>query len=441
MGTLPEPLRRAILDVFLEDSDVINGIDGILNELLFEGRNLTAEEEVIKEILSKLWSLLRNPLKHEDWGYRALLDVGFSQDEAVELSSLKDSFTSNEMRYLEEGDRREFLKRIGEGIYLLRPRPFLAKRILYLEVYPENTSNILDRLDALGHSVNSPLLSSSINNTWRRYVLNTLTYPSGRPRTEMGLFNNNIRVEDIKGERGLIFSSFDNVLINPQWIGKTLSINTPSFFPVVRYGTSEHGTFHSSLLSNRAGLFCGTFYYYEPYSTIYLEAFKILLTPNKFCATVYLIGMDRTIELMENYLDEFGDIVFNNVILNNNNNNNNGGEEEMSDVTEEYAATYSKVGPPRNYDLNYKDWKDVFSDMMNGTFNFLQHNKLLYPMEDRFDQIICSEASKKEGGREEGRFDIIVLTTMTGRTRVVTEILDVRSRRTSYDSLIKNSTL
>jgi hypothetical protein len=54
---------------------------------------------------------------------------------------------------------------------------------------------------------------------------------------------------------------------------------------------------------------------------------------------------------------------------------------------------------------------------------------IFYAAEDQLDQSICNIAKKIE-------LDVIILAKMMGTNRVVTEILDTRSRMTSIKNLV-----
>jgi hypothetical protein len=73
--------------------------------------------------------------------------------------------------------------------------------------------------------------------------------------------------------------------------------------------------------------------------------------------------------------------------------------------------------------------KEVLYNMMNQNFIFTHFNDSLIAIEDFLDQPLCVLA------RELG-FEVVLLTTMTGNSRIVAEVLDARSREESFDSVV-----
>ena len=75
--------------------------------------------------------------------------------------------------------------------------------------------------------------------------------------------------------------------------------------------------------------------------------------------------------------------------------------------------------------------------MLDGTYDFLQHIDDMYAMEDFLDQPLCKLARLPDPETGRPRYEAILLTTMTGGSRMVSELLDVRSREESFRSLMR----
>ena len=156
--------------------------------------------------------------------------------------------------------------------------------------------------------------------------------------------------------------------------------------------------------------FHGTFYYYEPGSNIYLSSTSTLVVPNKIIACLYLYDFFQTLLFLVNPLTKYGEFSRSN--------------EDMyfPGRLDEYVKNL--------YDGKYLNWKHLINRMLSSGFDFTEHRPEMYAMEDRFDQILCRGARRL-------KIDVILLTTMNGETRVVSEILDTRQRAESYKNLFQ----
>lgn len=139
--------------------------------------------------------------------------------------------------------------------------------------------------------------------------------------------------------------------------------------PVMRYQRSTGSLYYDPSEES----YCGTFYYFEPYSSIYLFCNWVLVTDNKILAAREL-GMS---------IEEVAEIL----------------EEEVKEI----------------------------EDFWEGR-RLIPLDDEFYSYEDELDQDICKFA------HEEG-YEVIILKMMNGTNRYVTEILDVRSRSKSFQSL------
>ena len=147
--------------------------------------------------------------------------------------------------------------------------------------------------------------------------------------------------------------------------------------PVMRY-QSESGTlFFKDFEEHKT--FCGTFYYFEPESTIYLVSDNVLMSVNKVHAAA-ILGLDT------NYI-------------------------------------MKQLFPPHREGPNITR-KDVEHYMLG---NVIPLN--FYAIEDELDQIVCEKA------RTQG-YKVVVFIQMVGTDRYVTEILDTRDRIESFKNLV-----
>ena len=244
-----------------------------------------------------------------------------------------------------------------------------------------------------------------------------------------------------------------------------MGFHQPVFIPVVRYigGMTRSSLYHITFEEK----YCGTFYYYEPNSDIYLVANNVLLTPNKIVAYYYLSGnLDETVSIFETN-DEYRLLKSAAKLVINSDIDIYVTPEQILPLlppilAEFYISIHADVAmmvspglwfskfkhfidySPYKYEnvleiynkglriiVNYVLPK-IIQSMANGTYDFLIYIDDLYAIEDVFDQPLCSLA------RSLG-IDVIVLTTMTGGNRVVSEVLDVRDRIQSYSSLVRLS--
>lgn len=183
--------------------------------------------------------------------------------------------------------------------------------------------------------------------------------------------------------------------------------------PVTRYASSKTaGKYHGEPKEE----YCGTFYYYEPESTTFLIAEKVLITQTKYAATQYFLTSFRA-------------------------------SEKLRMEAEKISSKYIE---------SYKDWEEnkyaknlLYTPLELVKYEFFDHfcrighfasdvpqvplycGEItgLYAKEDGFDQILCLLA--KEAGIE-----LVVLTRMVGKKQIVTEVLDARSREESFCNLI-----
>ena len=345
------------------------------------GETLSSEDSQTLSLLTRSMSSDNSEAK-----FRSLVDAGFDEDFSEQISGAITSFTSDELDNLNSSKSKTQLL---ENLSALSP--FLVSWIKSLDYMVSNTKYVIRRLEDMG--LNEDLIN--------RYLL----FKSRRPRTDMSIIVD-IPIGELLATK--LFFSNNPILMTDDWLNKIVEVHQDSFFPVIRYGYGmSKGTYTGR---ETVGEFCGTFYYYEGDSNIMLKAKDILICPNKICALTYFLGKERVVELFNSSLDEHGEIVQTRALR---------AKMKYGPITAEIYFN----------DDRYNTWDIVIDDMMTGRFNFLEHHKKLYAVEDRFDQVLCRAASN--------RFDLIVLTTMIGEERVVSEILDLRERTVSFSNLVK----
>jgi len=363
-------IRAGILDKVIP-VDVDNwSYDEVFDELIDPYGN--------PDLASRLSSIQRSMTNDSSFEkYNTLLAAGFDDDFARQVAGLVYPFEASEIQFLQTAHSKDdLLDKLSAS------RPFLADLIRSLEYNVSNSKFVLSRL--LAHGIPMNLVNAY------------LIYRSGRPRTTMAGMT---IVSPVDWETELnavkLFASDDPVLIPSDWMNKLVEVHQSSLFPVIRYGAGmSKGTYTKTYGANATESFCGTFYYYEPDSTIFLRARDILVCPNKLCAMAYLVGVSETARMFDR---------------------------DIKDGNQTYRRT-----PVRDI-LDADSWDQLITEMVVGNFDFTQHRETMYALEDRFDQPLCN-ASR-------GRFELVVLTSMTGENRVVTEILDTRSRQLSFGML------
>lgn len=153
-----------------------------------------------------------------------------------------------------------------------------------------------------------------------------------------------------------------------------MEYNTKLLIPVIRYETEGIGIYSKKSKEQ----FCGTFYYFESESEYFLQSNKTIFFPNKLIAYIYLNNKNINDELLDKFM-----------------------------------------------------FQKILKEMIyNENFDFTSSREYLYASEDIFDQPLCS-LGKKLG------YDVICLMYMQGKTRIVSEVLDIRDRKISFDFICK----
>lgn len=190
-----------------------------------------------------------------------------------------------------------------------------------------------------------------------------------------------------------------------------------NFIPVTRYAAGMNRGLYNE--TNRMN-YCGTFYYYEPESTTLLLYQTSSTYPNKYKCLKALDTnneypdlkhrLERNLKFMM-YVD--GKIPQDLILT----------PEDVIKIklTRRYSVTT---------DEELIDWLQTETlGMQSFEPRYAAHRLELYALEDDLDQPICKLAAKYNK-------DIIILEKMIGSHKIVTEILDTRSREESFKHLV-----
>lgn len=224
---------------------------------------------------------------------------------------------------------------------------------------------------------------------------------SKRPITDMSLFRSGV---SLKINKELMRESKDIIT--------TININDSivNTIPVTRYATGmSKGLYHNK---EQPSHICGTFFYHEPESTTLLSFNTYKIYKNKYEAIQDLNPLSavrfskaRGITSKKSVAHDY----FNNRLP----------EDLMMTPNEAFNA--------------YRQDSDIWTEEMVNALPQVKHIAGtylgLYAFEDRLDQPLCL-AGKNHN------IDVIILTHMVGRFQVVTEVLDTRSRKVSFASLV-----
>lgn len=239
------------------------------------------------------------------------------------------------------------------------------------------------------------------------FISQLLLYPSGRPITDITsyfpFYNVHIKYLNLS-DIDRIVPHYDN----PYYISNIDDgIYNNIFIPIIRYQIGMHG--YLTIISDTETEFCGTFYYYEPASNFMLFAPQILVSWNKITTCLDLGISIQTI------FDILWPQVYNRITLDKNDN-------ELDALPSIIGYNVDPMGSKE------QQWMDVIKLYKDRQVNPIIHVPDTYAIEDEFDQLLCTTAHNMG-------ISIIILKYMTGETRVVTEILDTRNRKQSFENI------
>lgn len=253
---------------------------------------------------------------------------------------------------------------------------------------PHDKQYILDRYEQVGLS--------------HDFVYNVLCYPSGRPGTDLTVFLSLLGIKP--GHYFIKPSPLPIHLPIPRHVcGNADGVYPVLYIPVLRYQCGMGGYYRGE---PQGVTYDGTFYYYDPDSEFLLQAHNVLVTWNKITAC---LDVDMTVEEVHNILY---DQVKEWILL-----------DEQDNESPFFPSTVGYPVTPDN-DMS-KEWLRVIQLYEDRSIDPLHHYRDMYAKEDAFDQVLCHKA------RDKG-YDAIILKYMTGETRVVSEVLDTRSRVESF---------
>ena len=234
------------------------------------------------------------------------------------------------------------------------------------------------------------------------FISKVLLYPSGRPVVDLSKF---ILMLGIKPKTYI--HKPPNTINSQTYICELGDgVYNQLYIPVLRYQIGMSGYITAAPSSES---FCGTFYYYDPSSEFLLQSGKMLVSWNKITACLDL-GID--INTIHSILYE---AVKNWTIVDDNDNL--------------HPYIPSIYGYDVNPQLNIKEqWYEVVQLYWDRLTDPTIHHPNMYAKEDGLDQMLCVK------GFSMG-IDTIILKYMTGETRVVSEVLDTRSRIDSFSNI------
>lgn len=296
------------------------------------------------------------------------------------------------VKFVNQPEFIEFLKLMQK--YTTRPSWFdLLKDFLITD--PVFTDRTLENYGLLGLS---------------NEFINRLIYSSGRPRVDfkpyLDDFNLQARFQKIHAyEYVLRPSTVLPLTVADPPDGLLLNI----YVPINRYQVGMAGYLTCATSESQGQCFCGTFYYYEPESPFLLYAPRALVSWNKITACLDL-GLDfhTVYEILYTARQEW-------III--------------TEADEELEGYPTNMGFAVEGATKEEQWQNVVRAYETRALDPTVHLPNMYAAEDGFDQLLCQRAQAQH-------IDMVILKYMTGETRVVTEILDTRDRKTSFENII-----
>ncbi|CAH6419131.1 Hypothetical protein HVR_LOCUS325 [uncultured virus] len=275
--------------------------------------------------------------------------------------------------------------------------------------------NVSVRLDKL---LNNPHIPSSFafvlknfsivkdlglsNEFIRRYFI----YPSGRSRPPMNFVHKTIS-SNLTGKSVLSSNSEDKTKPTYLFDGKNLHdlpcltlLDGPLYIPVIRYQIAEGRGFMHYTTEYNEKIHCGTYYYYEPGSDVFLLSNKTLIAPLSELAYYYIGG--------DNARNKLSDVIF--------------------------PPNQSWSPEQQNFINHYLNLIETSNCGVSGSYTN-PPDTIPVPVKS-IDQSLCMLA------RQMG-IDAIVITytqNLYGKHFAkygLTEVNDTRARTVSYDSLYK----
>lgn len=216
-----------------------------------------------------------------------------------------------------------------------------------------------------------------------------------------------------------------------QWEGNIIHV-----FPVSRYSPEKKkGLFYSTMedKEEEEDTYCGTYYFWEPESEVYLILGKSKYFPNKLIAYISLPSKNKDNELINEFLESYYHLFTRYNLLNIK-------SPILMDImlngfryNDSFLKEFIKLFSGEKTDLF------VINDLYQTTEKiFLQNGKIIEKgtymnefdaFEDELDQPLCLIA-------KENKLDTIILAQQPGSRKINTEVLDARDRKTSFFNLV-----
>lgn len=261
------------------------------------------------------------------------------------------------------------------------------------------------------------------------YAPEYLYKESKRPKTDMLMFR---------------LSGFNNNLLEKD----------TKLLPVTRYAQGmSQGLYYKNIDSD---LQAGTYYYHEPESRTFLKYKTMLTFKNKYQAfrTLFTLNDFNYYQYLYQLLIELKDNKFNEFLLSSSNKKKDIINKKTFDFLQFYFGFFKNFIDDEDFlavnsslpnDLMmtpleaYLYFPNIFKHRILDQVKLLPQNKFyierllkLYAIEDSFDDILYLLGKR-------ANVDIIILQSMVGSHQIVTEILDIRDRLTSFQNLVFNS--
>jgi hypothetical protein len=197
--------------------------------------------------------------------------------------------------------------------------------------------------------------------------------------------------------------------------------------PIIRYQRGMSGMYYWSLPENPDRKFCGTFFYLEPDSDAHLKTSRLVVAKNKFHAC-RLVGVPLS-EIQAIYAQKLTGASFDTMVK----------FIFIELFEEDWMQESARDEPLLSYPKQRQRLQELMGILYTGEmtdenraagwkYDFDAHYRELYALEDALDQSLCLRA------RASG-LDTILLTQMTGSTRLVSEVLDMRERKAIFENM------
>lgn len=223
----------------------------------------------------------------------------------------------------------------------------------------------------------------------------------------------------------------------PQIILDEKSRNKVKIIPVSRYAVDQlKGAYYEEEEEEEEGetkkekeKYCGTFYFWEPDSNVYLELGATFYANNKYEALVKLDPKNPLIfDATRIYFDQFKEL---NLFRND---SPYSSMENLEDETDHTVSSligdflYLFEGVEKYYKRHFT-MTDLYYEIPKNPGDGIYIGWAFDAFEDFLDQELCKVAKSKG-------VDTIILSKMPASKRINTEILDTRSREVSLNSLV-----